>query len=64
MRTDTDKEIPEDMRRAYCEGMREGVRRFAWWKDGTQYVGFCGTTLDKALQGIDAEESFNRTRGN
>jgi hypothetical protein len=34
---------------AHREGMKDGVRRFAWWKDGTQYVGTCGTTLQKAL---------------
>ena len=23
---------------------------YAWWKDGTLYVGNCGTTLDEALK--------------
>lgn len=37
----------------YKEGVCDGVRRFAWWRDGVQYVGTCGTTLDKALTEID-----------
>ncbi len=35
---------------AYYEGKREGVRLFAWWKDGLQYVGTYGTTLAEALK--------------
>ena len=37
----------------YQEGLKEGVRRFAWWKDGSQYVGTCGTTLKKAIEEIN-----------
>lgn len=36
-------------------GLREGIRRYAWWKDGVQYVGTCGTTLKKALDDIERE---------
>ncbi len=32
------------------DGIETGIRRYAWWKDGVQYVGSCGTTLEKALQ--------------
>lgn len=42
---------------SYFDGMREGVRRWAWWKDGQQYVGSCGTTLTAALAQIDSEDS-------
>ena len=41
---------------AYFEGVREGVRRFAHWKDGEQYVGTCGTTLTQALAEVDELE--------
>ena len=34
----------------YYEGLREGIRRFAYWKDGTQYVGTTGKRLDQAIQ--------------
>lgn len=40
----------------YCDGLREGVRRYAHWRNGTQYVGTCGTTLEEALNDISFEE--------
>lgn len=36
--------------RARRMGIREGLRLYAWWKDGVQYVGTCGMTLEKALE--------------
>jgi len=39
----------------FIEGLKSGVRKFAWWKDGIQYCGTCGTTLKKALEDIDKE---------
>ncbi len=42
----------EEARKA---GMKEGIRLFAWWKDGIQYVGTCGTTLKDALDEIDGK---------
>lgn len=30
-------------------GLRVGLKRFAWWSDGVEYVGTCGTTLKEAL---------------
>lgn len=35
---------------AYLSGMRRGIRLFAWWKDGVQYVGTTGKTLKEALE--------------
>ena len=32
------------------EAWANGVREYAWWKDGVQYVGTCGTTLEQALK--------------
>jgi len=29
-----------------------GITMYAWWKDGVQYVGTCGTTLAKAVDQI------------
>jgi len=40
----------------YKEGLKEGVTRFAWWKEGTQYVGTTGKTLKQALEEIDKGE--------
>ena len=41
---------------AYYNGLREGVRLYAHWKDGVQYVGTTGKTLKKAIEQIDADE--------
>jgi hypothetical protein len=35
---------------AYIEGIKEGLRQYAWWKDGVQYVGTCGKTLKQAIE--------------
>ena len=44
------------LNKAYHAGVREGIERFAHWRDGVQYVGTCGTTLKDAIKRIDAEE--------
>ena len=41
---------------AYYQGLREGVERFAWWRDGVQYVGTTGRTLKEALDAINQQE--------
>lgn len=41
----------------YVTGLKDGIRKYAWWKDGEQYVGSCGTTLKQALEGVDHEFS-------
>jgi hypothetical protein len=42
---------------AYFLGKRDGVRAYAWWKDGIQYVGTTGRTLDTAKQEILQEKA-------
>ena len=42
---------------AFHQGMREGYARFAWWRDGYQYVGTTGKTLKQALQESVLEEA-------
>jgi len=39
---------------AYFDGAAAGIRCFAWWRDGTQYVGTTGTSLASALDELDA----------
>ena len=39
----------------YFNGIVEGVRLYAWWKDGEQYVGTCGKTLKEAIGDIEEE---------
>ena len=46
--------------RAYLEGVKCGLAAFAWWKDGTQYVGTCGTTLKQALELADKGELYGQ----
>lgn len=38
--------------KAYFEGQRKGIKAFAWWKDGLQYVGTTGTPLIVVLTEI------------
>lgn len=43
-----------NLRRAIFSGMQasfeDGLREYAWWKDGMEYVGSCGTTLKEAIE--------------
>jgi hypothetical protein len=41
-------------------GFRDGLREYAWWKDGAQQVGSCGTTLKQAM--AKEEERFKSQR--
>ena len=45
---------------AYIEGVKFGLYAFAWWIDGTQYVGTCGTTLKEALELAEREQLFGQ----
>lgn len=40
-----DREIRDELAIAW----ERGVRAWAWWNDGEQYVGTCGTSLKAAL---------------
>ena len=42
--------------KTYFDGLKEATRKFAWWKDGIQYVGTTGATLKEALADIAIEE--------
>lgn len=42
--------------RAYYQGIREGVERYAHWSNGTLYVGTIGLTFREAMAAIDQEE--------
>jgi hypothetical protein len=55
------KEYPLDsnQKKSYFEGLREGVWRYAWMKDGVYYVGTTGKTLKEALADIAKEEENN-----
>lgn len=42
--------------RAYYHGLREGMKLYAYWRDGIQYVGTTGKTLSQALDDINDQE--------
>ncbi len=52
--------VPEELRNQFDDliakaiqiGYTEGLKPFAWMKDGTYYVGTCGTTLKSAIQKV------------
>jgi hypothetical protein len=48
--------------KSYFQGLREGVQRYAWMKDGVYYVGTTGRTLKEALTEIDREEQQSLDR--
>lgn len=54
--------MTEDEVKAYHQGVREGIARFAWWRDGVQYVGTCGKTLKEVLVASDIDESNDLAR--
>ena len=51
-----DQYLQLQMTRAYHQGLREGVKLYAHWRDGVQYVGTTGRTLKEALNTVDEEE--------
>lgn len=40
--------VTPEARQAFYQGVMLGMWRYAHWRDGTQYVGNCGTTLKEA----------------
>ena len=34
---------------SYRKGFNAGLRSYAWWKSGVQYIGTCGRKLSEAL---------------
>lgn len=47
--------MEENEIKAYYEGVKEGLWKYAHWQDGVQYVGTMGTTLKEAVAKVDAE---------
>ena len=39
----------------YIQGFLDGVRTFAWWKDGKQYVGTTGMQFLDVLNTVEKE---------
>ena len=45
----------EMVREAHKIGFIEGIKAFAWWRDGIQYVGTCGKTLDEMIAKVEKD---------
>ena len=50
-------ELEEQLIKSWFNGLREGLIRYAHWKDGVQYVGTCGRTLKEAIADAYVEET-------
>ena len=47
------KELEQESKDNYSRGIMRGLSMYAWWKDGIQYVGTCGTTLKEAISRVN-----------
>jgi exonuclease VII small subunit len=43
----------------YRRGFIDGLKCFAFWKDGVQYIGTCGTTLAEAVEQVDFQWNYS-----
>lgn len=43
----------------YWRGVKDGIRRYAYWRDGVEYVGSYGNSLADALREVDEECGFD-----
>jgi hypothetical protein len=48
----------------YHQGFLDGLRAYAHWKDGTMYVGTCGTTLREASLRVEEHSEFSPPKQN
>ena len=46
-------EVQKMQKEAYEDGVRAGIIRYSFWKNGVQYVGNPAKTLKKALKEVD-----------
>ena len=52
----TEERLSGSHRLIQIEGEIFATIRWAWWKDGRQWVGSCGTTLADALHPLENEK--------
>ena len=48
-----EEEIQKKLEGAYLLGANDALELYAWWKDGEQFVGSCGTTLKQARETLE-----------
>lgn len=44
-----------EKRVSFLEGVLSGIHQYAWWKDGTEYVGTTGKTYKDAIEPYQEE---------
>lgn len=44
-----------NLKMVYKNGIIDGIKRYAWWEDGQQYVGTHKKTLEQAMQEVEKE---------
>ena len=49
------KILGEQAEISFKAGLKHGIWLFAWWKDGVQYVGTSGRTLEQAYKELGLE---------
>lgn len=49
--------VVSELNKTYLDGVIAGMTRFAWWRDGQEMVGTCGTTLKQATEDLCKEKS-------
>ena len=55
----TQEQLDELVNLAYKRGFIDGLRAYAWWKDGKQEVGSCGTTLSDAIEMVEKTWNYH-----
>lgn len=53
-------ELDAVIKAARLLGYLDGLKAFAWWKDGVEMVGTCGMTLHEAIEQAKAGQLWNQ----
>jgi len=43
----------------YKKGFIDGLNAYAWWRDGSQWVGSCGTSLREAIEKVESLYNYS-----
>lgn len=55
----SEEELNDLIKRVYRRGFAHGLGTFAWFKNGTQFVGTCGVTLREALGDMESLAEYD-----
>lgn len=51
------------VKEVFMMGQKDGMKTYAWWKDGVQFVGTTGKTLAQAFQLLEDEYDGQSVKG-